>query len=117
MQKISPIVNAFIILSLVNILKDFLSILWYNIYIKHKEEDIYEWKMVLELLRLIPSLANNKDELNSSIEFARSNSSNGDVLIEEYLKGGKEYSIECISNNKTHIIGGMSTTIMFANIF
>ena len=50
------------------------------------------------------SLANNKDELNSSIEFARSNSSNGDVLIEEYLKGGKEYSIECISNNKTHII-------------
>ena len=50
------------------------------------------------------SLANNKEEFLSAIAYAKSSSSNGDVLIEEYLRGGKEYSIECISYGKTHIV-------------
>lgn len=50
------------------------------------------------------SLANNKEEFETSIKLAQNNSSNGNVLIEEYLKGGQEYSIECISFKNKHII-------------
>ena len=50
------------------------------------------------------SLANNKEEFEISIKSAQNISSNGNILIEEYLKGGKEYSIECISSNNEHII-------------
>lgn len=50
------------------------------------------------------SLAKNKEEFKSSIEFAMNSSSDGNILIEEYLQGGKEYSIECISCGKTHVV-------------
>ncbi|MBQ3190972.1 MAG: ATP-grasp domain-containing protein [Bacteroides sp] len=50
------------------------------------------------------SLANNQKEFIDSVKLAKSCSSNGIILIEEYLKGGKEYSIECISNKDNHII-------------
>ena len=49
-------------------------------------------------------LANNRDELDSSVEYAYNNSLEGKVLIEEYLDGGQEYSIESISCNNKHII-------------
>ena len=50
------------------------------------------------------SLANNREELESSVRYAYNKSSDGNVLIEEYLIGGQEYSIECLSYNNKHII-------------
>lgn len=50
------------------------------------------------------SLATNDEELQKSIEYAKSASSNKKVLIEEYLTGGIEYSIECLSYCGIHKI-------------
>lgn len=46
------------------------------------------------------SIAYNIDNLREAVELARVNSSDGTVLVEEYLKGGQEYSIECLSFGK-----------------
>lgn len=45
------------------------------------------------------SIAKDRIQLVQSVEYARSYSSTGKVLIEEYLDGGKEYSIECLAGN------------------
>ena len=45
-------------------------------------------------------LANNEENLQQAIQESKNYSSDGNVLIEEYLNGGKEYSIECLSNGK-----------------
>ena len=45
------------------------------------------------------SIAYDNDELLMAVSDSRKYSSNGLVLIEEYLKGGQEYSIECLSGN------------------
>lgn len=42
-------------------------------------------------------IAYNSDNLKDAVELARNNSSDGSALLEEYLKGGQEYSIECLS--------------------
>lgn len=46
------------------------------------------------------SIAYNDTDLKEAIEVARNNSSDGSALVEEYLKGGHEYSIECLSYGK-----------------
>lgn len=50
------------------------------------------------------SLAKNTEELFVAVKLARENSSDGSILIEQYLEGGQEYSIECISGGKEHLI-------------
>jgi biotin carboxylase len=45
-------------------------------------------------------IAYNKKDLIQAVQEARANSSDGTVLIEEYLQGGQEYSIECLSFGK-----------------
>ena len=50
------------------------------------------------------SIVRNADELIQKVQVAKDNSTNGDVLVEEYLAGGKEYSIECLSFNVIHQI-------------
>lgn len=45
-------------------------------------------------------IAYNDSELKRAVKEAKNNSSDGTVLIEEYLSGGQEYSIECLSNGK-----------------
>lgn len=42
-------------------------------------------------------IAFDESELLQLVDVAAANSSNGDVLVEEYLAGGKEYSVECLS--------------------
>lgn len=42
-------------------------------------------------------IAFDESELLQLVDVAAANSTNGDVLLEEYLAGGKEYSIECLS--------------------
>lgn len=49
-------------------------------------------------------LVKNDIELEDAIKTAKEISSDGAVLVEEYLEGGKEYSIECIASNEKKII-------------
>ena len=46
------------------------------------------------------SIAYSDIDLIQAIQEARANSSDGTALVEEYLKGGQEYSIECLSYGK-----------------
>ena len=46
------------------------------------------------------SIAYNEDDLATAVRVARANSSDGSALVEEYLKGGQEYSVECLSYGK-----------------
>ena len=46
------------------------------------------------------SIAYNENELVDAVKQAKENSSDGSALVEEYLKGGQEYSIECLSYGK-----------------
>lgn len=48
------------------------------------------------------SIAYNEKDLMQAVQQARENSSDGSALVEEYLKGGQEYSIECLSYGKGH---------------
>lgn len=51
------------------------------------------------------SIVYEEAELEKAIVYAQSYSSTGAVLVEEYLEGGKEYSIEClISEGKSFIV-------------
>ena len=47
------------------------------------------------------SIAYNREDLDNAVKQARENSSDGSALVEEYLKGGQEYSIECLSYGKS----------------
>ena len=46
------------------------------------------------------SLVKNKDECGKAINIAKSISSDGSVLIEEYISNGEEYSVECLASGK-----------------
>lgn len=46
------------------------------------------------------SIAYNREDLETAVKQAQENSSDGSALVEEYLKGGQEYSIECLSYGK-----------------
>lgn len=46
------------------------------------------------------SIAYDDKDFREAVEAARNNSSDGSALVEEYLKGGHEYSIECLSYGK-----------------
>lgn len=50
------------------------------------------------------SLVKREEDFEDALITARDNSSDGSVLIEEYLEGGKEYSIECLSIEQIHQI-------------
>ena len=45
-------------------------------------------------------IAYGESDLQKAVQEAKEYSSNGVVLVEEYLQGGQEYSIECLSNGK-----------------
>lgn len=45
------------------------------------------------------SLVKKEEELPAAVAKAKQFSSTGQVLVEEYLEGGKEYSIECLAYN------------------
>lgn len=46
------------------------------------------------------SIAYNADDFVKAVHESQNVSSDGSALVEEYLKGGQEYSIECLSNGK-----------------
>jgi biotin carboxylase len=45
------------------------------------------------------SIARNEDDLRKAVAYSKEYSDCGDVLIEQYLEGGKEYSMECLAGN------------------
>lgn len=69
----------------------------------YSPESRYQYPVVVKALdscgKKGVSIAHDPDELKDAVEYARRWSSNGRVLIEEYLEGGKEYSIECLVGN------------------
>lgn len=69
----------------------------------YRENEEYEYPIVVKALESCGkrgvSIAYNQDELQKAVSYSREYSKDGVVLIEEYLAGGKEYSVECISGN------------------
>lgn len=46
------------------------------------------------------SLAHNDEEFVDAVKYAKDITQNGDILIEEYIEGGTEYSVECLCDGK-----------------
>lgn len=69
----------------------------------YKEGDNYDFPVVVKALDSCGkkgiTIAYNKDELMNAVTISKGHSSNSLVLIEEFLKGGQEYSIECLAGN------------------
>jgi len=69
----------------------------------YQEKGEYEFPIVVKALdscgKRGVSIAYNQQELQKAVSYSREYSKDGLVLIEEYLAGGKEYSVECISGN------------------
>lgn len=74
----------------------------------YQENESYEYPIVVKALdscgKRGVSIAYNQDDLLKAVSYSREYSKDGLVLIEEYLEGGKEYSIECICGNGYHDI-------------
>lgn len=73
---------------------------WYKTY---NYEDKYEYPIIVKApdscgKRGI-SIARNEAELKEAVSYSKKWSSTGEILIEQYLEGGKEYSIECVAGN------------------
>lgn len=50
------------------------------------------------------TLVRTREEWQTAIDYAKAHSSSGRVLIEEYIAGGQEYSVECLSAENRHQI-------------
>lgn len=50
------------------------------------------------------SLANNQEEFNEAVGEAKKYSSDGSVLLEQYISTGCEYSLECLSYNGEYYV-------------
>ena len=74
----------------------------------YKEGEIYHYPVVVKALDSCGkrgiSIAYNLKSLLEAVTNAQLYSSNGQVLIEQYLEGGQEYSIECIVGNGNYDI-------------
>lgn len=50
------------------------------------------------------SLVRDNKELVKAVRYAKKYSTDGDVLIEEYIEGGREFSIECLSSDGLYYV-------------
>ncbi len=71
---------------------------WFKVY---SEGDIYNFPVIVKApdscgKRGI-SIARNENELQVALQYAEEFSSCGEILIEEYIEGGREFSIECLA--------------------
>jgi biotin carboxylase len=73
---------------------------WFKIYSKG---DKYQYPVVVKAPDSCGkkgiSIARNEYELENAVLYSQENSSSGEVLVEQYLGEGKEYSIECIAGS------------------
>lgn len=69
----------------------------------YKEGETYDFPVVVKALDSCGkkgiSIAYNEEDFETAISESKEHSSNSMVLIEEYLDGGQEYSIECLAGN------------------
>lgn len=69
----------------------------------YDENKKYDYPVVVKALdscgKRGVSIAHNENELLEAVRYSKEWSTNGKVLIEEFLEGGKEYSIECLAGN------------------
>lgn len=69
----------------------------------YSEDKMYSFPIVVKALdscgKKGVSIARNMEDLKTAVEYSKEWSTGGHVLIEEYLEGGKEYSIECLAGN------------------
>lgn len=71
---------------------------WFKIY---DERDKYEYPIIVKApdscgKRGI-SIARNEADLKEAVRYSEEYSSCGEVLIEQYIEGGREFSIECLA--------------------
>lgn len=71
---------------------------WFKVYNKG---DIYNYPVIVKApdscgKRGI-SIARNENDLQKALQYAEEYSSCGEVLIEQYIEGGREFSIECLA--------------------
>ena len=50
------------------------------------------------------TLVQTDDEWRSAVDYAKEHATCGQVLVEEYIDGGQEYSVECLSAQRRHQI-------------
>lgn len=69
-----------------------------------EEDDIFAFPVVVKSVdscgKKGVSIAYDDEGLKQAVIEAKRHSSDGTALVEEYLNGGQEYSIECLSNGK-----------------
>ena len=74
----------------------------------YNEGQTYDFPVVVKALESCGkrgvSIAYNSEDLLKAVAYSKEYSNDGLVLIEEYLAGGKEYSVECICGNGYHDI-------------
>lgn len=76
----------------------------------YKDDSTYSFPVVVKAIDACGKkgigIAYDLDDLTKSVQKAQKYSSDGSALIEDYLEGGQEYSIECLSNGKEehHVI-------------
>lgn len=72
-------------------------------YSIHKEGNLYDFPVVVKAVDSCGKkgicIAYNVDDFTKAVEESKKHSTNALVLVEEYLKGGQEYSIECLAGN------------------
>jgi len=75
-------------------------------FILFKEGDDYDYPVVVKAVDSCGKrgikLAYGKEDMPDALAYARQYSSSGQVLIEEYIAGGSEYSVECLAGNGLH---------------
>ena len=71
---------------------------WFKVYNKG---DIYNFPVIVKAPdscgKRGVSIARNENDLNKALQYAEEYSSCGEVLIEQYIEGGREFSIECLA--------------------
>ena len=74
----------------------------------YQEDCKYDYPIVVKALDSCGkrgiSIAYNQQDLRKAVSYSKEYSKDGEVLIEEYLSGGREFSIECICGNGCHDI-------------
>lgn len=72
----------------------------------YKEGDEYVYPIMVKAVDSCGKqgimLANSKEDMDKALAYARKYSSNEQVLVEEYIAGGSEYSLECLAGNGLH---------------
>ena len=75
-------------------------------YTLYEEGAEYDYPVVVKALDSCAkrgiTIAYSSDEMAKAVAYAKEYSTGGRVLVEEYIEGGTEYSVECLAGNGLH---------------